>query len=259
MSFVIETIAGRVGTITMNHPKEVNPLGKRLIDDIAASLARMEEQRVRVVVLRARRGARVFSAGHDVSELPLHGRDPLTHTDPLGQAVRTIQLFPAPVIALVEGTVWGGAVQLVMGCDLVVAGSDTAFAITPAKLGVPYNIVGTLNFLNIAATPLVKQMLFTAQPVSADRLLQAGVINYVMPREQLDQFTFDLAAQIAENSPLVISALKEEIRLLEAAHPLVPEEFERVQSLRRRVYDSADYQEGLKAFFEKRKPAFRGE
>ena len=259
MSFVIETIAGRVGTITMNHPKEVNPLGKRLIDDIAASLARMEEQRVRVVVLRARRGARVFSAGHDVSELPLHGRDPLTHTDPLGQAVRTIQLFPAPVIALVEGTVWGGACELVMGCDLVVAGSDTAFAITPAKLGVPYNIVGTLNFLNIAATPLVKQMLFTAQPVSADRLLQAGVINYVMPREQLDQFTFDLAAQIAENSPLVISALKEEIRLLEAAHPLVPEEFERVQSLRRRVYDSADYQEGLKAFFEKRKPAFRGE
>lgn len=259
MPFVLETIFDRIGTITMNHPNVVNPLGKQLIDEIAASLARMEEERVRVVVLRAKRGAKVFSAGHDVGELPLHGRDPLTHTDPLGHAVRIIQLFPAPVIALVEGTVWGGACELVMGCDLVVTGSDTTFAITPAKLGVPYNIVGTLNLLNIAATPLVKQMLFTAQPVSADRLLQAGVINYVLPREELEDFTFKLAAQIAENSPLVIQALKEEIRLLEAAHPLVPEEFERVQSLRRKVYDSADYQEGLKAFFEKRKPVFRGE
>jgi methylmalonyl-CoA decarboxylase len=259
MSFVIESIANFVGTVTLNHPKEVNPLGKQLIDEIAASLKRMEEQRVRVVILRARPGARVFSAGHDVGELPLHGRDPLTRTDPLGQAVRNIQLFPAPVIALVEGSVWGGACELVMGCDLVVAGSDTTFAITPAKLGVPYNIVGTLNLLNIAATPLVKQMLFTAQPVSAERLLQFGVLNYVLPRQELESFTFNLAAQIAENSPLVIQALKEEIRLLEAAHPLVPAEFERVQALRRRVYDSADYQEGIKAFFEKRKPAFRGE
>ncbi len=259
MSFVIENITGHIGTVTLNHPKEVNPLGKQLIGDIAASLERMEKQQVRVVVLRAQPGAKVFSAGHDVGELPLHGRDPLTHTDPLGQAVRNIQHFPAPVIALVEGTVWGGACELVMGCDLVVAGSDTTFAITPAKLGVPYNIVGTLNFLNVAATPLVKQMLFTAQPVTADRLLQSGVINYVLPRQHLAEFTFNLAAQIAENSPLVIQALKEEIRLLEAAHPLAPEEFERVQSLRRRVYDSADYQEGLKAFFEKRKPVFRGE
>ncbi len=259
MPFVIENIADCIGTITLNHPNDVNPLGKQLIDDIASSLSRMEERRVRVVILRARPGARVFSAGHDVAELPRHGRDPLTHTDPLGHAVRIVQLFPAPVIALVEGTVWGGACELVMGCDLVVAGSDTTFAITPAKIGVPYNIVGTLNLLNIAATPLVKQMLFTAQPVSADRLLQAGVINYVLPRQELEEFTLNLAAQIAQNSPLVIQALKEEIRLLEAAHPLVPEEFERVQSLRRRVYDSSDYQEGLRAFFEKRKPIFRGE
>jgi methylmalonyl-CoA decarboxylase len=191
MPFVLETIVGSIGTITLNHPKDVNPLGKQLIDDIGASLARMEERRIRAVVLRARPGARVFSAGHDVGELPLHGRDPLTHTDPLGHAVRMIQLFPAPVIALIEGTVWGGACELVMGCDLIVAGSDTTFAITPAKLGVPYNIVGTLNLLNIAATPLVKQLLFTAQPISAERLLQAGVINYVLPRQDLEEFTYN--------------------------------------------------------------------
>ena len=195
-----------------------------------------------------------------MSELPLHGRDPLTHTDPLGQAVRTIQLFPAPVIALVEGTVWGGACELVMGCNLVVAGSDTTFAITPAKLGVPYNIVGTLNFLNIAATPLVKQMLFTAQPVSADRLLQSGVINYVLPRQELDEFTFQTCR--ADRGKLTAGDSGPQGRD-PAPGGSTPPRSRRirapVQALRRRVYDGADYQEGLKAFFEKRKPVFRGE
>ena len=75
---------------------------------------------------------------------------------------------------------------------------------------------------------------------------------------ELEQFTYNLAAQIAQNSPLVVSVLKEQLRVLSEAAPLNPEGFERVQALRRAVYDSADYKEGIRAFFEKRKPTFVG-
>jgi methylmalonyl-CoA decarboxylase len=145
-----------------------------------------------------------------------------------------------------------------MSCDLIVAGHDTTLAITPAKLGVPYNLSGMLNFMKVADIPFIKEMLFTAQPVTAQRLMECGVVNHVVPREELEDFTHKLAMQIVDTSPLVLRILKEELRVLTSAHPITPEAYERIQSLRREVYDSEDYQEGIRAFFEKRKPVFQG-
>jgi methylmalonyl-CoA decarboxylase len=257
MSTVIVEIKGVVGTITLNRPK-VNALSAELIEEITVALNSMKERNIRVVILRAQRGAKIFSAGHEVRELPTNGRDPLTYNDPLRQAVRAIQLHPTPVIAMIEGTVWGGACELVMSCDLIVAGEDTTFAITPAKIGVPYNLSGILNFMKAADMPFIKEMLFTAQPVCAQRLRKCGVINHVVPRCELEEFTNRLALQIGETSPLALRILKEELRVLASAHPITPEAYERIQSLRREVYDSEDYQEGIRAFFEKRKPNFQG-
>ncbi|HZS88051.1 MAG TPA: methylmalonyl-CoA decarboxylase [Chloroflexota bacterium] len=257
MGTVITTLESSIGVITLNHAT-VNPLSTALIDDTCAALEQMQAQAVRVVILRAPPGAAVFSAGHDVRELPTNGRDPLTYNDPLRRLVRTIETYPHAVIAMVEGSVWGGACELVMSCDLIVAASDVTFAITPAKLGVPYDLAGTLNFLKGANVHLLKEMLFTAQPVAAARLAAAGVINHVVPREDLEVFTIGLARQIAQTSPLVQRTLKEELRVLAEAHPLNPEAYERIQALRRAVYDSNDYQEGIAAFFEKRSPTFQG-
>ena len=252
-------IEGACGIVTLNNAKHRNALSGFLIGQLCEALDDLRTRRVRVVVLRAPAGSKIFSSGHDIRELPTNGRDPLTYNDPLRIVVRMIELFPAPVIAMVEGSVWGGACELVMSCDLIVAGHDTTFAITPAKWGVPYNISGVQNFLNTGGMPLCKEMLFTAQPVSARRLLEQGIVSHVVARDQLESLTRTLACQIAQNSPLVISLLKEELRLLSASHRLSPETFERVQYLRRRVYDSEDYKEGINAFLEKRAPQFRGE
>jgi methylmalonyl-CoA decarboxylase len=257
MKCVHTAVEDAIGTITLNHGK-VNALSKQLITDICSALEVMKLQAARAVVIRAAKGAKVFSAGHDVKELPTNGRDPLTYNDPLRQAVRMIELHPAPVIAMVEGSVWGGACELVMSCDIIVAAQDTTFAITPAKMGVPYNLSGTLNFMKVADMHFVKEMLFTAQPVCAERMAACGVVNHVVPREKLEQVTMDLAKRITRTSPLVHRILKEELRVLAGAHPLNPEAYERIQSLRREVYDSADYQEGIRAFLEKREPAFQG-
>src|SRR5579859_6632207 len=101
-------IANRIGVITLNNPRKQNALSKELIGELCAALEDLRMREARVIILRAPAGSKVFSSGHDVRELPTNGRDPLTYNDPLRRLVRTIEMFPAPVIAMVEGSVWGG-------------------------------------------------------------------------------------------------------------------------------------------------------
>jgi methylmalonyl-CoA decarboxylase len=115
----------------------------------------------------------------------------------------------------------------------------------PAELGVPYNVSGMLTFLNSASLRLIKEMALTAKPIPADRALHAGLVNHLMPEADLEPFTYALA--IVDNAPLSIAVVKEELRVLAGAHLMSPQGWERVQGLRRVIYDSADYVEGLRA------------
>lgn len=248
-----------VGTITLDNAAKRNALSDAMIREIIVALEEFRERRVRVVVLRAQPGAKVWSAGHDVSELPVDGRDPLGWDDPMRNLIREIEEFHAPVIAMIEGGVWGGACETVFACDIIFAAPNASFAVTPAKLGVPYNVSGMLTFLNATSLRIVKEMAFSAQPVGADRAEKLGIINSVVEASALEAHTYEFAARIAENAPLAISVMKEQLRILAGAHPMTPQGFERVQGLRRVVYDSLDYQEGIRAFKEKRKAVFTGE
>ena len=105
---------------------------------------------------------------------------------------------------------------------------------------------------------IAKEMFFTAEPIDALRALNSASLNHLVPEEELESFTYAMARRIAENSPLAIAIIKDQLRLLAGSYPLSPETFERIQGLRRRVYDSEDYLEGKTAFFEKRKPRFSG-
>lgn len=258
MPLVLTEKRDDIGLITLDHPQKRNALSESLVEDFMAALATLRAQAARAVVLRAQPGEKVWSAGHDVNELPESQRDPLGWDDPLRQLVRGIQTLPAPVIAMIEGTVWGGGCELALACDLIVATPATTFALTPAKLGVPYNVSGMVNFLNAANLHVMKEMAFTAQPMGAERAERLGMVNHVVPSAELESFTFELARQMAHNAPLSVAVMKEQLRILSSARPMSPEGFERVQGLRRVVYDSEDYQEGIRAFKEKRKPDFKG-
>lgn len=259
MSLILMDWQEDIGTITLNHDCKRNALGRALIHDLIQALNKLIYRQARVIILRANQGAAVWSAGYDISEFPKPGRDPLSYNDPLEQAIRAIQRCPAPVIAMLEGSVWGGAVELATVCDILIGTEKTTFAITPARLGVPYNLTGILHIINMIGFHLAREMFFTAQPVTAERALRVGLLNHLAPAAELEDFTYKMARQITQNSPLSISVMKEQLHLLANALPLSPETFERIQGLRRLVYDSRDYQEGQQAFLEKRPPIFKGE
>src|SRR5450830_1355804 len=255
---IITHIEDAIGTITLNHDAKRNVLSEALVHQVVLAIAEFKHKQVRCAVLRAAPGAKVWSAGHDVSELPEGGKDPLGWRDPLRHLIREIENFPGPVIAMIEGTVWGGACGTVLACDIIISTPEATFAATPAKLNVPYNVSGLLTFLNAAHIHIAKEMLFTAQPIPASRLERMGIINHVSPSSEIEEFTYAMARSIAQNAPLSISVMKEQLRILAGAHSMSPQGFERIQGMRRVVYNSLDYAEGKLAFKEKRKPKFQG-
>ncbi len=258
MPLILKSVVNRVGTLQLNHEEKLNCLSHALMHEFMEGLESAEREGSYVIVVRAREGVKVWSAGHDINELPEARRDPLSHGDPLETLLRNIQDCPVPVIAMVEGSVWGGACDLCCSCDMVVAAEGSSFAMTPAKVGIPYNSSGLIHFINHIGLNKAKEMFFTARPTDVHEAWNNGFVNHVVPREKLEAFTYDLAARIAANAPLAVRAIKAQFRLLTRGNLIDAETAERIQSIRRHVYDSLDYAEGIQAFKEKRRPQFHG-
>ena len=255
---VLTGVVGQVGIITLADRHKHNVIGAQLAMGVIAALESLRAQQVRAIVLRAAAGMHVWSAGHDIDELPPGRRDPLGYHDPLEGLIRAVRTFPAPVVAMVHGTVWGGALDLVLSCDLAIADETASFAITPANLGLPYNITGLLHFQGRLPINVIKEMFFTAAPIDARKAKEWLLINHLVPWDRLESFTLELAATMATKSPLAIAVIKEQLRVLSDYQPIAAQVYERIQGLRQEAYDSSDYLEGLNAFAQKRQPVFRG-
>jgi len=256
MAQVLTELKGGIGIITLNNVERRNCLSEAMLNGIEQSIHELTARRARAVIIRAPKGSKVWSAGFDIRELPDPGIDPLGYNDDLAVALRAVQNCPVPVIAMIEGSVWGGACDLAVTCDLAIGTPTATFAITPAKLGVPYTTTGLMRFIGAMPMHIVKELFFTAQPISAVRARELGVLNHLVEPDELEPFTFALASKIIENSPLAIRVLKEQLRVLGNSYPMSPETQERIQGLRRMVYQSSDYSEGKAAFLEKRKPHY---
>ncbi len=253
-------IKDKICFIEMQDAKHLNCLSEELCTEMREALDNAYKNECVGVVIKSQINHGVWSAGHNIKELPTDGHDPLAYNVAMEKLLRKVQDLPIPVIAYVEGTVWGGACDLCLSCDMIVAVDTATFAITPAKIGIPYNASGIMHFINQLGINKAREMFFTGMPIQAADALNVGLLNAIAPIEELPQLLEDrFLNPLRRNSVLSISAIKRQFRILSRAATVISSEsFEKINSFRDKVYRGADYAEGINAFLEKRTPQYTG-
>lgn len=238
-------------TITLDRPDRRNALSLELMTEVTEALREVPDD-VRAVVLSAEGPA--FSAGHDLSEMI--GREPSFYEELFAvctEMMTTIQRIPQPVIARVHGVATAAGCQLVASCDLAVASTEAWFATPGVKIGL---------FCTTPAVPLVRaigrkramEMLLTARPVDAATALEWGLVNKVVPPEQLDAAVDEYVETISSYSGHVIGLGKETF-YRQVGLPL-EEAYAVAQPVMADNAGAPHAQEGMSAFLEKRPPAW---
>jgi enoyl-CoA hydratase/carnithine racemase len=247
---------GATATITLNRPEKRNALSLELMQELIAALDQLgAEQDMRAIVVEGAGPA--FSAGHDLGEMV--GRDAAFYEqlfDVCTVMMETIHRVPQPVIAKVHAMATAAGCQLVASCDLAVAAEEAKFATPGVKIGL---------FCSTPMVPLSRavgrkralQMLLTGDPIDAQTAADWGLVNLVVPADELDATVAALAEKIERSSPLTVGIGKE------AFYRQVDLDEHGAYELTRRVMSSnaaaRDAQEGMSAFLDKRAPEWRGE
>ncbi|MFM8410180.1 MAG: enoyl-CoA hydratase-related protein [Alphaproteobacteria bacterium] len=253
---LIEERRGEVAVLSISNPDKRNALHPDLLLGLEAALARLADDGVRAVVLRGE-GHAIFSSGYDIGAIR-GGSGEEASRHPLGRAMRAVEEFPFPVLALVFGGAWGAAVELLAACDLRFAEPRARFAVPAAKLSVVYDAEGVARIASRTSRALVAELLLTARPVSAERAHDLGLLNGLHPADELESAVLALAAEIATLAPRTLRTTKQMLGLLTRREAFDPADVARFVDARDEAIASADFAEGQAAFAAKRPPRFTG-
>ena len=240
--------------LTLNRPEKRNALNVEMLGALAAGLdeARSDDS-VRCVVLSG--DARAFCAGTDITEM-VEGGLAVLESDARDGAWKTIEGFPKPLVAAVVGVAYGGGHELAMLCDIVIAGENARFCQPEINIGILPGDGATQRIPRSIGKSLAMKMILSGEPIDAATALAAGLVAEVAPHEAALDRALDLAAKIAEKSPIVLQLAKRAV--LAAYETGLSEGLEEERRILTRAFATEDRAEGMKAFLEKRPPNWRG-
>lgn len=247
---------GAVATVVLNRPERRNALSLALIEELTATLDELgRDQSIRAVVLGARGPA--FCAGHDLVEM--RGKNEAFFQHLYGactEMMLRLHRLSQPVIARVQGMASAGGCHLVAACDLVVASEQALFAVPGPRIGLP----GTTAMVEVAravGTQRAMQLLLIGDPIDAQEARAWGLVNRIVPAEDLEAHTSALAQRVALGSRQVTQDAKQS--LYEAADGSRTTAYDRARDVMARSSAAPDAQEGIAAFLEKREPVWPSE
>jgi len=252
---ILTTQEGAVATITLNRPDKLNALNMALMDEIVAALEAMEaDDSVRAVILTGA-GTRAFAAGADIGEMAEASVIEMVQRNQFAKWDR-IRRFSKPLIAAVNGFALGGGNELVMHCDMVIAGETAQFGQPEVNIGVMPGAGGTQRLTRAVGKVLAMEVVLAGRLLTAQEALSFGLVNRVVPVEAVMLEAQRLAKEIASKSPLAVRMVKEAV--LRSFDTTIEGglEFERRNFYL--LFASEDKREGMSAFLEKRKPQFKG-
>ncbi len=238
--------------VTLDRPKALNALNKALLAELAQALREAEaDDAVRCVVLTG--SQRSFSAGADIKEMPEGGIPMFAEAGRL-RSWKTIERFPKPLIAAVNGYALGGGCELTLLCDIVVAGENARFGTPEIKIAAFPGDGGTQRLPRAVGKARAMMMILTGEPIDARTALAWGLAAELVPTERTVDRALEIAASIAEYSPIALQMAKAEV-LAAFEKPL-----DESLSLERKMllWQTEDHGEGIAAFVEKRKPEYKG-
>ena len=246
----------RVAIITINRPEKRNALNIKTREEGAALLEDLRSDDSVGVVLFTGAGDKAFIAGADIAEF--EGRTAITQREVmLGRSLFTaIDTFPKPVIAMINGYCLGGGCELALACDIRVASETASFGQPEINLGIIPGGGGTQRLTRLVGEGKSIEMILTGEIIDAQTAFAIGLVNHVVPADQLETRTMEIANRIAEKSPIALSLAKEAVKL--ASRSNLDEGLRREVDLFALCFSTEDKNEGVAAFLEKRKPAFKG-
>jgi len=248
---------GAIGRLVLNRPDKRNAMSEAMWSSIPLAVAQLDaDPDVRVIIVCSS-SDKAFSAGADIAELEQIAGSPErqeSNRQAIRDAQRTLALAKKPTIAQVSGACMGGGCGIAIHCDMRFATNTARFGITPAKLGLIYPLNDTKQLMDLVGPAKAKSMLFTGRVVDAEEALRIGLVDELFPQEELAERTQSFAQQMAQVSQYSVRGIKQIIRLiLDGQH----DDDGVTAKMFKDAHSASDAAEGVRAFLEKRSPAFR--
>lgn len=256
MENLIFDVQDGVGIITLNRPRALNALNRRLVDELDGLLANIAGDALRALIVTGA-GQRAFAAGADITEMSDMTATQAKDFSARGQAAfQALESFPCPTIAAVNGFALGGGCELAMSCDLILASPTAVFGQPEVKLGVIPGFGGTQRLTQRVGHQRALELMWTGRNIKATEALAIGLTLRTVEEEPVLDAALSLAKRIAQNGPLAVQMVKRAVHGMDVKKSEMGQVFE--QSLFGQCFDTEDQTEGMQAFLEKRPAVFSG-